>query len=439
MRSVFLLVLWFGLLTTAGGPASPTLGRLAMCTLVHSPNLKRRGEPYFLGIPLRDTVPAGPGATSWSRSRDGHFGRPTDHPVYGQFVKVSKTGGSELPPDAKALDTVVVVAWDYDPGCEPLPWARSSAWLPEDSLLFFTVSPRDRAHWYRNYPTFDAFAPENAVYPSAYASPVFGAERPALTPEQLFEFYEAMPAVEDMGNDQALAPARAWSDRHRDVLDVYPMQWLVREVVLAASQQRARRMSPPMRGTYRLRLTLPDRSYRVFYARTVDRPSEPFLQVRDGEQRASGSPWDDPSVGFELWFFIATAVDSLPTKWVLDLSQDVFQQSVFRMRAEWPWHIAWAPDTTRSGTQWPASIEPFQFMPLQLRDPMMDSLFHRHEEWFDTHWHSGTLPRWFGWFTMGPGGSVHFKEPIPMGTAGILLVEGERISTITVVDSLPWH
>lgn len=258
---------------------------------------------------------------------------------------------------------------------------------------------------------------------------------PGLTAEELFDFFEALPAVENVGSPHALDNARAWSGDHREAVDSYPMRWIIRELLLAASTDRARRISLPMAGTYRLELTLPNGSVRVLFARTVDRSTEPYTEIHRTKRSSRPSAWDDPSIGFELWFFTATAAESLPTKWVL---HPVASQDPLPMRASWPWHIAWVPEASKAGVRWPASIDPFQFMPLRPREPVMDSLFQHHERWFDEHWHAGTLPQWFGWFTLGPAGSIHFEEPIPMGDAGILMVRGDRISPTTVADSLPW-
>jgi hypothetical protein len=398
-----------------------------MCSLIPTPSLKRRGQPYFLGSPLPDTVPAGSGMTRSSSSHEGHFGRSKSHPIYGQFVRVSRTGGAGLGADVRSLDTVVVVPWDYDPACKPIPWSRTSAWLPPRGVQFFSVRLRDRANWYQQYPTFDAFAPENAAYPGAYASPVFGPLQPSLTPQQLFDFFEAMPAIEDVGMPHALENARAWTEQHRDVSDSYPTRAIVVELLTAASADRARRIGLPMAGTYRLELTLPNGHVRVLYARTVDRSTEPHYDERETTTAGPPGLWEDPSVGFELWFFTAAVTENLPTTW------GEFDQ---RMRAEWPWYIAWGPESTSTGVRWPASIEPWQFKPSHPGEPVMDSLFAHHDKWFHERWDAGTLPLWYGWFTLGPGDAVHFEEPIPLGDAGTLLVRGVRISTATVSDSL---
>jgi hypothetical protein len=430
-----------GLLTLFNAPrvlSLPLRHPVLMCQLEPVPAPKRRGQPYFLASPLSDTVPAPrktpPPRLFPSNSLQGHFGQPVDRPMYGQLFKVQKTGGADLPADVSDLDSVVIVPWDYDSACQPVPWAESYHWLREPGIRFFNVALRDRDSWYHGLPTFDAFAPENAAYPPALNIPVYGGQEPTITPDELFSFYDALPAEEDAGAPGALDKARQWSKAHAAFAQSNPLKWIIWEMLHNAARERAIAMTPPMVGTYRLTVKFPDGKQRIFYARTLEHPHAPYLgDARESDaNKAQGPSWDHFGEGFELWFFVASSEDSLIKVWKIPRSVDEVRAT--GERSMWPWHISWALDS--SSGKWPATIEPYQFFPMHPREPAMDTLFMHQSEWFDAHWNAHTLPRWFGWFTMGPGNAVRFEEPVPMGSAGTMLVKGERISVETVIDSL---
>ncbi len=352
---------------------------------------------------------------------EGHFGRPVDRPFFGQLLHVQRTGGVGLPPNVRTLDTIVIVPWDYDAGCQPVPWSQSYHWLREPGVRFFSVALRDSGSWYRGLPTFDAYAPENAAYPPAFASPVYGRQGSSITPEELFDFYEAMPAQEDAGAPGALTNARKWVERHQAEADRYPLQWVVEELLNAAAYARAEAFVPPMRGTYRITLVLPDGSQRISYARTREHPTGPYYAVNQHQSGPRWS-WDNFSEGCELWLVRARTVDSLRAKWFQPGDNDI--RAFMRDRASFPWHIAWAPDSM--GKRWPATIDPWEFFPVNPREPAMDTLYD----------HLGEVPGlWSGAFTLGPGDAAHFEESIPVKTGGVMTVKADRLSLVTVVDS----
>jgi hypothetical protein len=385
-----------------------------MCSKMAIPGLKVRGQPYFLGRATPDTVLAGLGTVT-PGDGDGHFGPSGSGSIYGQVITVIRPGNVSriLKPGTQ----VVVVPWDYDPACQPLPWGRSTSWVPLHGVRFFYPVLRPESLWVRSMPTFDAYSPDSDVIPSRYSNPVFPYEGDVATADELFAFYDALPILDGRDiSDTVMNVVRHWAGDNSSLARKAPIHdviWLMSD---EAERTRARQLALPMLGTYRLAVTLPSGEQRIAFLRTAS-CSEGLHYLITRRDPPRDDPFSTRAIGVEVQFFVAPDDTELPT--TEDLSK----------RGMWGWHVGW-PESVRSDSTWPAEIDPWQFRSIWKEDDkLMDRLFEGHERWFDKNFDLGTLPVWLGAFQTG---SFRFVEHISMGDAGELVVRAERRSNQTV-------
>lgn len=130
----------------------------------------------------------------------------------------------------RASREAVVVPWDYDPACQPVPWARSARWVTHAEPGFYRARPRPRAAWIQGRPTYDAFRADIEPYPHGkyfergYRNTDSAQAPGALTPSEYFELYSALPASADAVRDPEAALARLleWEASHPDQAKRFP-------------------------------------------------------------------------------------------------------------------------------------------------------------------------------------------------------------------------
>ncbi|MEW5916681.1 MAG: hypothetical protein AB1762_09755, partial [Gemmatimonadota bacterium] len=131
--------------------------------------------------------------------------------------------------------SVVVVPWDYDPGCEPVVWGGSFAWTAPDSTGVFTVTLRSRELWVDSMPTFDARMAAIQPYPHGiyYQRGFRGArairEGRGMSVREYFEFQLAL--TDSMrtgaGTEQLRTAVCGWAAEHRDRAARWPASQFV--------------------------------------------------------------------------------------------------------------------------------------------------------------------------------------------------------------------
>ncbi len=118
---------------------------------------------------------------------------------------------------------VVVVLWDYDPGCNPTSWSGSAQWAVVGYPTFLTVTLRPISQWAGERPTFDSFWAGMMVYPSAATKvssdsavaldtlrlPFSEVFPNALSPEEVFRLLRALPELCDWHHDLAGAAQKS--------------------------------------------------------------------------------------------------------------------------------------------------------------------------------------------------------------------------------------
>lgn len=406
---VALIGLLLGVSVTPG-PGHPPAS--TVCSKFPTPGLKTANEPYFLGTATPDTVLAGPGEIRLRRG-EGHFAMSgKTWKVYGQVVTVARVGGGS--PGIEPGSQVVVVPWDYDPGCLPVLWGRSSAWIPASSQRFFFPSLRPESLWVGGLPTFDSFTPEADVFPSRYPSPVFPPVRKQTSPERLFDFYELMPVFDDERSlsEEDRRRVMAWAQSNPDAIEQWPIDALLQSMTYRAEVDRARGRTKAMLGTYRLTATLPQEPPRMAFLRTaVCIREDHWLNRRE----RSPDPLAPETVGARLRF------------WVALNEADLESTDRNKRRGTYKWHVGW-PDEDRADSTWATEINPRQFRELWNDDPVMKRVFRYRDDWFDRHWDRQDFPAWLGAFDPG---ALRLTQTIPLRDGGELTLTAERISATT--------
>jgi hypothetical protein len=384
-------------------------------------------QPYFLGRATRDTVLAGPGNTK-SSSGYGHFGPGGSREIYGQVVEVDRVGRLASTSGVEPGTRVLVVPWDYDSACQPVPWSGTAAWLRTGTTRFFRLRLRPEKQWAGRTPTFDAFIPQFAAFPGDHADPVFGGSPARVPADSVFAFFEAIPAV---GADPfrvtpgMLATAQEWADRHPALAREWPIAASLSLYGTMAMETRAAGLHPAIAGTWRLMVHLPGGEVRSAWLRTAERPRRLHYLLRPDPK---DSPPAEPEasllnpgfIGTDLECHLARTLDSLPAGPASDGT------------CHWALHVAW-PDSIRSDGSWPGELETWEFHDFWGRDDaVMDRLFEAHDTWFDDAWDSGNLPVWSGEFDTRSD-PMRFQQEINAGELGVIRIEGVKVSNETAL------
>jgi hypothetical protein len=196
---------------------------------------------YFVGRARPDTVLAGPGEVRHTRG-PGHWGSRRVGAIHGQVVDIDSLAGhgADAPSAWFARTGVrqaIVVPWDYDSGCEPVAWGQSARWTTTAEPGFYKVRLRPEALWIGGRPVLDAFTADLDPYPHAmyYARGYRGTDAirtgPALTAEEFFTFYRALPEHPTQSSIASTnAAIEAWTRAHPEAALKYPARELLRRL-----------------------------------------------------------------------------------------------------------------------------------------------------------------------------------------------------------------
>lgn len=215
-------------------PAPARADSTIRCSLVPVAVARDAGVTFLVGSAMPDTLLSGPG-TVRHEPNPGHWGPPSERPIFGQVVRVEGLGGS----DSASLESafrrlgvreVIVVPWDYDAGCQPVAWSRSARWVETASPGFYRLRVRPESHWIAGKPVLDAFAADLEPYPHGlffqrgYRGTDALRRGPSLTPEEYFALYAVLPDRAQVARDPSsvIAALEAWERAHPAAAAKYP-------------------------------------------------------------------------------------------------------------------------------------------------------------------------------------------------------------------------
>lgn len=201
---------------------------------------------FVLAAALSDTILAGPGEIE-PTGYEGHWGDGRERQIYGQLVQVKRHSAPSLSAfsEAAAHEPILVVPWDYDPGCRPTYWNRSAAWIEADLEGVYTLVLRPEALWIDARPVADAFAAGHMPYPHApYLRAGYGGtkalrERPSLSAAEYFSLYSVLPTASEVrgASSAALARLQQWESQYPDLARRYPADQLISAAKHRLTQQ----------------------------------------------------------------------------------------------------------------------------------------------------------------------------------------------------------
>ena len=205
-------------------------------------------DPYFIGTARPDTLLAGPG-TLRPTGKGGHAGYGRPRAIFGQLVRIDTIAGRHADRIRRALGTfrepeVLLVPWDYDPGCQTTYWNGSARWTEPGLVGFYTASLRPDSLWVGGRPTLDVFYgstkpyPHNPSFRSGYGQTDDERSRASLTVREMFTFHEALPVYGAHETPDSLRdePLRRWAASNPELAKRYPAH----EVIAMVSRMRGR-------------------------------------------------------------------------------------------------------------------------------------------------------------------------------------------------------
>lgn len=265
------------LLTLAALLASIAPGLVHACSLSPFPMTRDPVGVYLIGTALGDTVAVGPGGVKLGEG-SGHYGLGTARPLYGQVVAVEQIGEPWRQSLPNQVSRVVLVPWDYDASCNPVPWTRSAKWQPLGTRGVYHAALRSSEYWVDGLPTLDVFAPEFAPYPSG---PGYRWEREQarregsltfheLDAEHYLDLVERLPTADGLGEDAigAATPMWAWVAEHPDLASAWPATRLAEYTRYFVGVKRTRAYHSPIAGTYLVEVTARGGLSSRYYLRT---------------------------------------------------------------------------------------------------------------------------------------------------------------------------
>jgi hypothetical protein len=194
--------------------------------------LRDAAETHLLIIATAETRPAGEGALpfTYAEWQPAGSSRPT---IFGQVVTVLRATGAAAAVAQGAGRGAVLVAWDHDTGCEPIPWTLHPRWITVGHASFVAARLRPPERWVDGMPTFDVADAWREPYsvermrqltvnmPKAAAA--------IMTPEEYSSLYAALPEVSEWRRNPvaAVRPLRAWRDRNPALAAKYPAKWTI--------------------------------------------------------------------------------------------------------------------------------------------------------------------------------------------------------------------
>lgn len=386
-------------------------------------------QAFFTGRATVDTLPAGPGAVSFG-SGGGHYG-PTDRrAIYGQVVRVDQLGGpaSRLLP--QGTQEVVVVPWDYDPACRPLAWGRSARWASPGPRGFYIASLRAPEHWLAGKPTFDLHNPGHLPYTGTERIREMGrntALSSLLSPEQVFDFYQALPTADEVTKSkaEALGTLRRWVQTHPDLAQRPPAERLLDYVLSSVASAELKEVDHPVLGTWQFRLQVPGDASYTFYARTEAYPTTRWTPSRTRVEPVPGQLQLAPAEGYHFLVAVSRALDDLPEA----VRARNYKQAYITALA--------LPDSSGAEkVEWRGSLESSLLQQAFPGDPVVQRAAKEEYERFSRRYDQGLAHETPARFTRGADGVLRVQQSFPLSDGRDLLVEGEQVSRKVI--QIPW-
>jgi hypothetical protein len=168
-------------------------------------------------------------------------------PIVGQLVAISHVSGvaaAFVRSAAGRSRHAILVPWDHDPGCQPIPWVGEARWMPIGETGFVAARLRPRARWVDDIPTFDVSdawrEPYSVERMKLLATNMPEVANAIMTPAEYGSFYAALPELSAWQRDPvaAVQPLRAWRDRNRDLAAKYPARWTIETTLRWADSRR---------------------------------------------------------------------------------------------------------------------------------------------------------------------------------------------------------
>jgi hypothetical protein len=129
--------------------------------------------------------------------------RPT---ISGQVVLVERVLGPDSIDVRRLIGNArraVLVPWDHDTGCEPIPWTSPPRWIAPETVGFVPARLRPRDKWAGGLPTFDVSDAWREPYTEARGRLVFGPlGREIMAPDEYGSFYQALPSNREWPRDR---------------------------------------------------------------------------------------------------------------------------------------------------------------------------------------------------------------------------------------------
>jgi hypothetical protein len=165
-----------------------------LCSPSGFPPIKRSGTVFFIAAGTRDSVVISP---------DG-----SGEGLKGQRFLAFRIGGDvrDMAQANSGSQRISIIPRAYSADCHEFDWQGPSIWA-RPGLLGFFVAERRRGARPGSKPVF--YAPFASFQP-------FSKNAPDVTPEQYFDFYEAMPSLELIRRnpDAAVTTILKWKQRH---------------------------------------------------------------------------------------------------------------------------------------------------------------------------------------------------------------------------------
>ncbi|MDQ3950555.1 MAG: hypothetical protein M3282_09420 [Gemmatimonadota bacterium] len=399
---------------------------------------------YFVGYARADTLPVSAADLPVDPFHRG-AARPSDWrpPAFGQSARVRRIGGTvtadrrgELERALVTSDSVVVlVPWETDIGCAPMPWRASARWMRARTEGLFRGRLRARTAWVRGIPTLDVLSPTIEPYPSGPSGtssrPSSIARGPWLTPVELFELFQALP-IDSMLRRQpeaATEPLRRWAESNPTLAARYPAAEILRQARWGVYHYRTRLTPLPLAGTYRFTVGLSDGQSFSFYARTETVPAGTWEDAQVASE-ADSLDWfrsvTHPPAGYYAEAFAARTERELPR---------TRTEAERRHQPYYSFQIGASPsDDERGGVQhWRGAVDfAWEALPVLATDSASRARLRELAELTRQVSNLGDPRALPATFRRSPNGRVEVRQQLRLRDGRVLTIRGVRVSDAAV-------
>lgn len=282
----------------------------ARCSLVPGfvPRTGGNGASLLV-VPMADTLLAGRGSVEIGTA-PGHMGSGRRERIHGQrFTVLRSTNDSGA--EGVNRREAIMVPWDYDAVCQPVPWPRTARWLPRTDTLVVTGVLRRSEEWASGLPTYDVTAVPQSVYTGHWSEArgslisAVDSVTPVSSPADLVEALRQLPssALVLTGDEHALDAMNRWALEHGDMASLDPVVGYFSSVRQRSRTARLMSQSIPFVGTWELVVRDRDGGRWTRWLRTAPVPLVP-----------RGDSPEGPS-GFNIQFNMADSLARLPTSY----------------------------------------------------------------------------------------------------------------------------